>query len=49
MVICMAIGILMWYPFIKVADNKEYRLEMELAKKEQTETAAEKEAEAVTE
>lgn len=28
MVICMGIGILMWYPFIKIADKKEYELEL---------------------
>lgn len=27
MVICMAIGVIMWYPFIKIADKKEYELE----------------------
>lgn len=27
MVICMAIGALLWYPFIKIADKKEYELE----------------------
>jgi len=40
MVICMAIGILMWYPFIKIADKREYELEMQLqstnSNKEQT-------------
>lgn len=28
MVICMGIGILLWYPFIKIADKKEYELEL---------------------
>lgn len=28
MVISMLIGIVMWYPFIKIADKKEYELEM---------------------
>ncbi len=29
MVICMVIGVVMWYPFIKIADKKEYELELE--------------------
>ena len=27
MVICFAITFLMWYPFLKVADKREYELE----------------------
>ena len=28
MIICMLIGIVMWYPFLKIADKKEYELEL---------------------
>ncbi|WP_291649455.1 PTS transporter subunit EIIC [Clostridium sp.] len=28
MVICLAIGCLMWYPFVKIADRREYELEL---------------------
>ncbi len=41
MVICMAIGVVMWYPFIKIADKKELELEAAL-EKEEAETKAEK-------
>ncbi|WP_122646658.1 PTS sugar transporter subunit IIC [Enterococcus mediterraneensis] len=40
MVISMLIGIVMWYPFIKIADKKEYELELEAekAKKQATDS-----------
>lgn len=41
MVICMVIGVVMWYPFIKIADKKELELEAAL-EKEEAETKAEK-------
>lgn len=41
MVICMAIGVVMWYPFIKIADKKELELEAAL-EKEEAETKSEK-------
>lgn len=37
MVICLAIGVIMWYPFIKIADKKEYELERALEEKKQEE------------
>jgi len=36
MVICMGLGIIMWYPFIKIADKKEYELEIAVEKQKLT-------------
>lgn len=33
MLICFAITFLMWYPFLKVADKREYELEQANAQK----------------
>ena len=41
MIICMLIGIVMWYPFIKIADKKEYELELEAENKKVKETKSE--------
>ncbi|MGG5359158.1 MULTISPECIES: PTS sugar transporter subunit IIC [unclassified Enterococcus] len=38
MVICIAIGVAMWYPFIKIADKREYELEKAAEKEEETMT-----------
>jgi PTS system cellobiose-specific IIC component len=35
----MLIGIVMWYPFLKIADKKEYELEMAAEKKQASEAA----------
>lgn len=45
MLICFAVTALIWYPFIKIADKKEYQLEMESKAETEMETAAEIEAE----
>lgn len=45
MLICFAVTALIWYPFIKIADKKEYQLEMESKAETELETAAEIEAE----
>lgn len=34
MVICMVIGVVMWYLFIKIVDKKELELEVVLEKEE---------------
>ncbi len=47
MVICMLIGIIMWYPFLKIADKKEYELELESEKMKAQETEAEMTAEEI--
>lgn len=39
MIICMLIGIVMWYPFLKIADKKEYELELAAEKKQASEAA----------
>jgi PTS system cellobiose-specific IIC component len=36
MIVCMLIGVVMWYPFIKIADKREFELETELEKTNQT-------------
>lgn len=35
MIICMLIGIVMWYPFLKIADKTEYELELAAEKSKQ--------------
>ncbi|KRL14486.1 PTS sugar transporter subunit IIC [Schleiferilactobacillus perolens] len=39
MVISMAIGIIMWYPFLRIADKREYALEMAAAAEQNTATS----------
>src|SRR5699024_9235845 len=40
LLICFAITALIWYSFLRVADNQEYKLEMEAKEKEETTTPA---------
>lgn len=40
MIICMLIGVLMWYPFIKIADKREFELETKMEQVKQNEVKA---------
>ncbi|WP_163654863.1 PTS sugar transporter subunit IIC [Listeria sp. PSOL-1] len=47
LVICMLISIVMWYPFVKIADKREYELELAAEANKEKETAEEIKAEGV--
>ncbi|MBM6614928.1 PTS sugar transporter subunit IIC [Desemzia sp. RIT804] len=47
MVLSMIVGIVMWYPFIKIADKKEYELELAAEAKEKEQSAEQLKAEGI--